>query len=69
MAKDINPLKSYSDQKAKEFDEGIEQKGIEFLIEMNDKNKSFIKEHQLKSKDYKKFMKEQEDGNKDSGKK
>ena len=67
MAEYINPLRSYSNKKAKEFNEGVEQKGIEFLIEMNEKNNAFIKEHKLKSKDYKKFIEEQADGNKDSG--
>lgn len=64
MAKDINPLRSYSDKKAKEFNDGVQEQGVEYLIKMNNENNAVIMQKGLKSKDYKK-VREGQNGNKD----
>ena len=65
MAKDINPLKSYSDKKAKEFNEGVKSGGVEYLVKMNEELNTIVKQKGLKTKDYKIVRKEQYNGNKD----
>ena len=67
MAKDINPLKAYSDKKAEEFDLGVEKEGVDYLIKMNEEVNAFVKQNCLKTKDYKKFSEEQRNGKKSKG--
>ena len=48
MLKNINPLKSYSDKKAKEFNEGVKSGGVEYLVKMNEEVNIIVKQKKKK---------------------
>ena len=65
MAEYINPLKTSSEQKAKEFNQGVEKYGVEYLIKINKGVNNYYKQHDIKTVDYKKIKEEQENGGND----
>ena len=59
MAKDINPLKDYSEQRSKEFNDGVAKYGVEYLIKLNEEVNAVYEQKGVKTVDYKKIREEQ----------
>ncbi|MFQ6723873.1 MAG: hypothetical protein ACLRFE_00880 [Clostridia bacterium] len=67
MQKRINRLYSSSAKKALEFEKGVELEGIEYLRKVNAEVNTFIKQNNIKAKDYVKVQKQQVKKDKNNG--